>query len=113
MNKRKLGSHWEQKACGYLSDHGYVILTTNYTCPIGEIDIIALEQNILVFIEVKYRKTDAYGYAAEAVTPKKQHTIRKTAAYYLTEKIHSVDADCRFDVVCIDCDIITLIKDAF
>lgn len=113
MNKRKLGKEWEEKACRYLSDNGYFILATNYTCPIGEIDIIASEHNTIAFVEVKYRKRSEYGYAAEAVTPKKQHTLQKTAMYYLTEKIHSVDVDCRFDVVCIDHDIITLIKDAF
>lgn len=113
MNKRKLGKKWEEKACRYLSEHGYFILTTNYTCPIGEIDIIASEHNRIVFVEVKYRNSSAYGYAAEAVTPKKQRTIQKAAMYYLTEKIHSDHIDCRFDVVCIDHDIITLIKDAF
>lgn len=113
MNKRKLGGEWEQKACSYLSGQGYFILTTNYNCPFGEIDIIASEKNIVAFIEVKYRKTTAFGYAAEAVTPSKQRTIRKTAMYYLTEKLHSTEVYCRFDVVCVDDNKITLIKEAF
>lgn len=113
MNKRRLGSEWEQRACSYLSGQGYFILATNYNCPFGEIDIIASEKNTVVFIEVKYRSSASFGYAAEAVTPRKQKTIRSTAMYYLTEKLHSTEVDCRFDVVCIDKDKITLIKDAF
>jgi putative endonuclease len=113
MNRRKIGSDWEKRACAYLMEQGYFILTTNYNCPFGEIDIIASQHKTIIFIEVKYRSDDSCGYAAEAVTQHKQNSIKKTAMYYLTEKIHSFDVDCRFDVVCIDGEEVSHIQNAF
>ena len=97
INNRKLGSKWEHAAADYLKKSGYEILETNFRCRIGEIDIIAKAEDTLCFIEVKYRKTSRYGFAASAVT--QAHNI--------------ADTQCRFDVVAFDAGNPQIIKNAF
>ena len=101
LNRRQnLGQSGEDIAAKFLSKNGYSILTRNYRCRHGEIDIIAKLRDTLVFIEVKTRTSTAYGSPAAAVTLKKQRQISKTALYYLTE--HNLfDSPARFDVVSI------------
>lgn len=112
MNKREKGSEYEAVAADYLEKNGYVILCMNYRCKIGEIDIVAQEEEELVFIEVKYRSTLRLGEPLEAVNARKQAKIRKVCQYYLME--HNIDdMPIRFDVVGILENEITLIKNAF
>ena len=73
------------------------MITTNYRCRVGEIDIIANEQQRLVFVEVRYRKSAHYGGGAATVTPKKQRKLIKTANLYLQQ--HRANVECRFDVI--------------
>lgn len=113
INKRSVGTMWEQAAIQYLTQFNYEIIQTNFRCKIGEIDIIAKHEGYLVFIEVKYRKTVIMGEPFEAINPKKQHTIKQTAAYYLLSHGLSENTPCRFDAVGILGNNITLIKDAF
>lgn len=113
MNKRIIGAQYEQTACDYLKTKGYRIAERNYRCKAGEIDIIAWDGKILVFIEVKYRKNLKMGSPLEAVDKRKQTTIRRVAAYYLYEKRLSFEMPVRFDVVGILGEKIELIKDAF
>lgn len=116
-NKREVGALYEQLAGQYLEQQGYKILQYNYRCPIGEIDIIAREEEYLVFCEVKYRKTAKQGMPQEAVTIKKQKTISKCAQYYLMKHPFGMTS-VRFDVVAIDGsknqgETVTLIRNAF
>ena len=113
VNKRTIGADKEQLAAEYLIDNGYTVLERNFRSRTGEIDIIASKDNYLVFIEVKYRSSNRYGAAIEAVNYKKQQTIRKVASYYLATKYNSCDIPCRFDVLGIDGGAITHIKNAF
>lgn len=113
MNKRKIGQEQEELVAEYLKEQGYVILKRNFHCPIGEIDLIALHQEYLVFIEVKYRKTLREGYPEEAVTPTKQKKISKTALWYMTASNISMNMPCRFDVVSVMPEKIRVIQDAF
>ena len=113
MNNRHVGAEWEHEAVGFLEDHGYKIVDTNYRCHIGEIDIIGQNEGFLAFIEVKYRKNIEYGSPFEAVTVKKQQTIRKVAHYYIGSKGLKNNHPCRFDVVGIIGNHIELLKDAF
>lgn len=113
MNKRTLGTEYEKKACTYLQEQKYEILECNYRCRMGEIDIIARDGKYLVFLEVKYRGKGTCGYAASAVTKKKQQVISHVAAFYLLKNRLSDSTPCRFDVVAIDGDQITLYKNAF
>ena len=110
-SNRDRGSFYEERAAAYLKDRGLEILCRNYRCPCGEIDLIARDGNCLVFVEVKYRKTP--GTALYAVNGKKQRMISRTAAYYLTCSEQEADLPCRFDVVGIEGDEFTWIKNAF
>ena len=111
-NYRKLGNQYEKIAGEYLVCHGYEILEYNFRCRMGEIDIIAKDGEWIVFCEVKYRETDNSGHALEAVGVYKQKVLSKCAAYYLMQK-RKTDALCRFDVVGIQGEDITLIQNAF
>lgn len=113
MNKRQLGSEKEALAARYLQDRGYEVVEQNYYCPAGEIDLIAKDGIYLVFIEVKYRKDSRYGMPEESVTPKKRRIIYRTAQYYMNERHTGENRPCRFDVVAILGDQITLISNAF
>lgn len=112
-NKRAVGRSYEADAASYLAKQGLVILEQNYRNRQGEIDLIARDGDYLVFIEVKYRKNDRMGSAAEAVDYRKQEKIRHTAGYYLYMHRYGDDVPCRFDVVAITGTRISWIKDAF
>ena len=111
MNKRKIGSFYEDVVCEYLLNQGIEIIEKNFRCHFGEIDIIGREKNTLLFIEVKYRKNDQYGMPQEAVTEEKKRVICKCATYYCMK--HSYAVSIRYDVVAILDTQITWIKNAF
>ena len=99
-NKRKTGDYGEELACKFLKELGYEIVERNYHFGHGEIDIIARDKEILVFVEVKYRKTLEYGPPETAISISKQKQIRKTAEAYLSEK-KIQDQTCRIDFIAI------------
>ena len=113
MNKRNIGSNYEEKAAVYLEELGYKILKRNFRCRMGEIDIVAKEGRYLVFLEVKYRSGSKKGTAPEAVDIRKQIIICKVAQYYLWQHHYSTDTPCRFDVLGVTENDIELIRDAF
>ena len=98
MNTKQLGDIGEAAASAYLRARRYVIRERQYRCPMGEIDLIAERDGVLVFIEVKTRKTLRYGYPAAAVNLRKQKKIILTATWYLQEHPPS-ERCCRFDVL--------------
>ena len=98
MNTKIPGKIGEVVAFNYLKENNYKILETNYTCKLGEIDIIAQKDGIIVFVEVKARATAKFGLPCEAVTPYKQHKIKLVANFYL-QKTKNFDKICRFDVI--------------
>ncbi|TKB28161.1 YraN family protein [Desulfopila sp. IMCC35006] len=99
LNRRqRLGKSGEETVAQYLKNMGYTIVVVNYRCKVGEIDIIARDDSVLVFIEVKTRSGLDYGFPAEAVTPRKQRQISRAAQWYLTEK-QLLDVPARFDVI--------------
>ena len=97
----------------YLRTQGYEILTYNFRCRSGEIDIIARDGEYLVFVEVKYRRDASRGNPLEAVDRKKQRIISKVASYYCLTHGYGEAMPCRFDVVAMLGEQITLIKNAF
>jgi putative endonuclease len=104
MNNGKLvlGQHGEKLAERFLKRKGYTVVERNYRCPAGEIDLIALDKRVIVFVEVKTRSGDGYGTPFEAVPLWKQRKMIRTAMYFLSEKrLHNRAA--RFDVVGISC----------
>lgn len=112
MNRRETGSVYETKAEKLLESYGYQILEKNYRCKQGEIDLIALDDEYLVFVEVKYRSTIRKGYGEEAVDSRKQRRIIQGARWYLTEHRYK-EQKCRFDVVSFLGEMPSLFKDAF
>ena len=98
VDRLSLGKEGELFAVKYLKKQGYKIKEQNYKTHLGEIDIIALEDKTIVFIEVKTRKSAGYGAPFEAVNNRKQGQITKTAQHYLlTKKIKN--SAVRFDVL--------------
>ena len=69
---RKIGCDAEEACCNHLTQQGLILITKNFHCRHGEIDLIMKDRKTLVFIEVRYRKSDRYGGALESITPKKQ-----------------------------------------
>ena len=114
--KKELGKKGEQLALRYLKKSGYRIIQTNYVCKLGEMDIIAQENDTLAFIEVKTRTSTTFGPPQLAVNSAKQMQLSKVALYFLKEK-KLEDTKARFDVVAILLrprgEEIELIKDAF
>ena len=91
------GKSAEDQARHHLEQQGLKLLETNYRCKRGEIDLIMQDTGTLVFIEVRYRKSDTYGSAVESVTPGKQNKLVAAARHYLQE--NRSNTPCRFDVV--------------
>lgn len=115
---KDIGKLAEDHAVKRLEKTGYKIIERNFASRFGEIDIIAKKNEYLVFIEVKYRSSDAYGGGVAAVDKRKQGKIRKTAEIYLRKTSPTPFA--RFDVVSIQGDFsfpktlqFEIIEDAF
>ena len=99
MNNKIIGDAGEDLACKYLEKRGYTIIERNKRySKFCELDIVAKHKNITVFVEVKTRKTDAFGTPAEAVTKTKMENIKKGVQFYLSE---NKVKDFRIDAICI------------
>jgi putative endonuclease len=96
----RTGKRGEELAAAYLAEVGYRIIERNYRCLFGEIDIVAEEGETLVFVEVKSRRSDAYGEPQLAVGHQKQKKMSKISVYYLAER-HLRHRQARFDVVAV------------
>ena len=117
-SKRDLGKAGEATARMYLKRLGYVIIEKNYATRLGEIDIIARDGSVIVFVEVKTRSHETYCRPEESVNAKKKHKLTILALSYIKRKGFQ-DKRARFDVVsvcprCGSChNKIRLIKNAF
>ncbi len=96
----KLGSRGEQAAEWFLRRQGYRIVTRNYLSKVGEIDLVALDGSMIVFVEVKTRTSREYEDPESAVTPDKQQRVVSAARVFLRQT-RSVGRACRFDIVAI------------
>lgn len=97
ISKGKIG---EEIAAGFLIKEGYKVLERNFRCPLGEIDIVALDSGTLVFVEVKTRSSNSFGLPEEAVNHRKQHQMAKVAQLYIARK-KLFNNPARFDVVAV------------
>ncbi|MDP9131739.1 MAG: YraN family protein [Nitrospirota bacterium] len=99
-----VGDEGESQAEAYLRRQGFRILGRNVRSPLGELDLVADDQGVLVFIEVKRRRTGIFGGAIEAVDARKRAKLIQLAAQYLAQ--HRIrNRACRFDVVLIQDDV--------
>lgn len=99
---RERGQQFETFAADYLRQQGLQLLASNVCCRFGELDLICQDRDCLVFVEVKYRKTSAFGSAAAMVTTAKQQKLRLSASWYLQQRQWRGAA--RFDVLAIEGD---------
>lgn len=133
MQKTEIGNKAELQACKFLISQNVKIIEQNFkTLPYGEIDIIAIDtanqdskdsgsvsgmtindDNTLIFIEVKYRKSANFGTAQEMVSKSKQLKIINTANIFLDQNLQYQNCECRFDVIAINNNDIEWIKSAF
>ena len=101
QNNRAVGTKYEEYAEQFLKKQGVIILARNFRCRQGEIDIIGIEKNCLVFVEVKYRATGNAGEPEEAVNIFKQKKICRVAEFFLYTHPYYSNQLIRYDVVAI------------
>lgn len=116
-SQKHLGNKFESFAQHELIKHGYKIISLNYQCKLGEIDIIAKDKGVIVFVEVRYRNSSRFGGAIASVNHKKQLKLIRTASLYLQKHQLTNKIQARFDVFAITGDSNNLtyhwIKNAF
>ena len=98
---REQGQYTESLACRYLENKGFKLLEKNFNCKVGEIDLIMQDNDTLVFVEVRYRKSNDFGSGAESITESKQSKLIKTASLYLQRHVKFSQYPARFDVISI------------
>ena len=107
-----IGSAAEQRAVAALEAAGYLIIVRNWSRAIGELDVVAWDGDVLVFVEVRSREDDVHGHAAEMVSSRKRAKVSRVASLYLEIERPAYDA-CRFDVVAVTGPDVEVIKDAW
>ena len=112
MEATATGASAEDLAVAALEAAGYQIIARNWECQRGELDVVARDGDVLVFVEVRSRADPAHGHAAEMVTPAKRASVERVAQMYLVLE-RPVFERCRFDVVAITGDQVDLIADAW
>lgn len=101
-SKKDLGELGEDLASRFLKEEGLTIIKRNYRCPRGEIDIIAEDADILVFIEVRLRTSGFRGYAEESIVPQKSQRLKRVAEFYLVDRGYADWPRLRFDLIAIN-----------
>lgn len=104
---KSIGAHSEQLALRHLQSAGLKLITRNFRCRVGEIDLVMLDGNCLVMVEVRCRKTAGalttrFPSAIESVGPQKQRKLAKAALFFLAKHKYYRDHTMRFDVVAYD-----------
>lgn len=102
--RKKVGTYGEKLARKFLVKNNYKIINQNIKTSYKEIDIIAKQKNILVFVEVKTRTNSMYGQADEAMSSKKISNLRKAIGIYLNDYCKEKYKNIRLDLIAIDID---------
>ena len=100
-HRRALGAAGESAAARHLEKCGYRIVEANVRCRFGEIDLVAIDAGVIVFVEVKSNRGSRFGAPEEMVTPAKQRRLTRLAAWYLQRR-GWLGRAARFDVVAVD-----------
>ena len=109
---KDLGRKGEMDAALFLEERGFEIVKRNYRYGrAGEIDIIARKENLVIFVEVKHRSSDAYGGALYAISARKLRTMKLAARQFVANNFLAEDITYRFDVIAIDRDSLNWIED--
>jgi putative endonuclease len=96
--RRERGQLGEREAERFLSAQRYTIIARNYRCPFGEVDLIAVDRQTIVFVEVRTHTGETFGDPLASVNARKQRQIAKAALQYLSRN-HLFDREARFDVI--------------
>lgn len=96
------GREAEAYALRHLQQHGLQLIAQNWLCKRGELDLVMLDGDTVVFVEVRYRRHSAWGGALESVDFRKQEKLILAAQLFLQKETRWADAACRFDVVAIE-----------
>ena len=99
---KEMGQWAERQAQSYLEQQGFVLFAANFYSRFGEIDLIMIQADQLIFVEVKARQPTQWGHANEVITQSKQHKMMQTALVFLQQYPQFELYSLRFDVVCID-----------
>jgi len=116
MNTAIVGSAGEDAAARHLEERGFTVVARNYRYRrYGEIDLIARKDDLLVFVEVKTRRSDRYGGPLRSISERKMRTMRLIAGQFLmaNPRYHTRAVRCRFDLVAIENGAITWVEDCF
>jgi putative endonuclease len=97
-DRQDVGKRGEEIAQDYLQQHHYTLVTTNFRCKLGEIDIIAKDKDVVVFVEVRTVTSAKFGPAYNTVTYPKQKQVKRVALFYIS-KHNLVNTQFRFDVI--------------
>jgi putative endonuclease len=108
--RQQLGLRYESLALTYLEQQGLKLIAKNYSCSLGELDLILEDQDCLVFVEVRYRKI-GWTQSLETITHSKQQRLINTAMHYLQQH-RLTEMDCRFDVIGFDGDHLEWLQNA-
>ena len=96
---QKIGFNAERKACRFLQQQGLILKTKNYRCAFGEIDLVMADHEMLVFVEVRYRRRADFGDAIDSVDHYKEQRLLKTAEHYVQQQRLLDRVDWRFDLI--------------
>lgn len=96
---RQTGNRAEALACQLLLQHGLRLVSRNWFCPAGEIDLIMTDADDIVFVEVRSRKSSLFGSAAESIDAPKRRRLIRSAGFFLQRHTRFVRKNCRFDIV--------------
>lgn len=99
MKPNHRGKASEDRASRWLQQRGYDLVTSNYHCRFGEIDLIATKASLLVFCEVKQRHSNRFGTPAAQVDRRKKNRIIKTAKHFLGHNVRFAPYQIRFDLI--------------
>ena len=96
------GAYWEERARQLVVSKGGTIIARNFSCRLGEIDLIALDSERLAFIEVRYRRHSHFGSALASVSPATQRKVFMAAQTFMTSHRDYCNRYCRFDIIAFD-----------
>ena len=103
-NPQQSGQAAEALARQFLEQRGLRLLAQNWRCRLGELDLVMLDADTVVFVEVRYRRHSAWGGAAESVDARKREKLSRAAQHFLQQEARWAKYPCRFDVIAITAD---------
>jgi putative endonuclease len=111
--RRATGDHFEGAALSFLQARGLRLVRANFLCRHGEIDLVMRDGDTVVFVEVRYRRSAAFGGALGSVTAAKRRKLISAAHLWLAWHPHDARRPCRFDVLAFEGDAVEWVRGAF